>query len=82
MKSIVVTYPGYQSLPKGVKRMLVVSEDYFFCQPGTATGSPEAAWTLHSRRAPVGANGAEPLLLRGWRQDHCAGLLRRYAVVS
>ena len=30
MKSIVVTYPDYQSLPKGIKRMLVISESFFF----------------------------------------------------
>lgn len=32
MKSIVVTYPDFQSLPKGIKRMLVASEDHFFSE--------------------------------------------------
>jgi hypothetical protein len=30
MKSIVTTYPDYQSLPKGIKMMLVASESLFF----------------------------------------------------
>lgn len=30
MKSIVVTYPYFQSLPKGVKMMLIASESFFF----------------------------------------------------
>jgi len=30
MKSIVVTYPDYQSLPKAIKRMLVASESHFY----------------------------------------------------
>jgi hypothetical protein len=30
MKSILLTYPGFQSLPKGVKKMLVTSETHFF----------------------------------------------------
>lgn len=36
MKSIVTTYPDFQSLPKGVKMMLVASESLFFdgSQPG------------------------------------------------
>lgn len=30
MKSILITYPGFQALPKGIKRMLVESENMFF----------------------------------------------------
>lgn len=30
MKSIVCTYPDFRELPKGLKRMLVVSETLFF----------------------------------------------------
>ncbi len=30
MKSILVTYPNFQSLPKGLKSMLVISESDFF----------------------------------------------------
>ena len=32
MKSIMVTYPGFQSLPKGLKQMLLASESFFFDQ--------------------------------------------------
>jgi len=30
MKSIILTYPGFQALPKGIKQMLAVSETVFF----------------------------------------------------
>jgi len=30
MKSILITYPNFQSLPKGIKSMLVISESDFF----------------------------------------------------
>jgi hypothetical protein len=30
LKSIVCTYPDFRTLPKGVKQMLVVSENLFF----------------------------------------------------
>lgn len=30
MKSILVTYPDFRSLPKGIKRLLVTSESLFF----------------------------------------------------
>ncbi len=30
LSSITATYPGFQSLPKGVKQMLLVSESVFF----------------------------------------------------
>ena len=32
MKSIMVTYPDFQSLPKGLKQMLLASETFFFDQ--------------------------------------------------
>ena len=30
MKSIMITYPDFQSLPRGIKIMLLTSEDFFF----------------------------------------------------
>lgn len=30
MKSVMMTYPGFRELPKGVKKMLLVSETFFF----------------------------------------------------
>jgi hypothetical protein len=43
VKSIVLTYPDYQTLPRGVKRMLVASETSFFCEaaPVRSNGQPE-----------------------------------------
>ncbi len=32
MKSIMVTYPGFGLLPKGVKQLLLASENFFFEQ--------------------------------------------------
>jgi hypothetical protein len=50
MKSIVVTYPNYQSLPKGIKRMLVTSESVFFRDAKTAQNGREE---LVRGRAPL-----------------------------
>jgi hypothetical protein len=33
MDTTILNDPGFQTLPKGVKRMLVASEAYFFDQP-------------------------------------------------
>jgi hypothetical protein len=30
MRTIILTYPGFQSLPRGIKQMLVASETFFF----------------------------------------------------
>ena len=30
MRTIILTYPGYQSLPRGIKQMLVASENFYF----------------------------------------------------
>lgn len=32
LKSIVCTYPGFRTLPKGLKQMLVASENIFFSE--------------------------------------------------
>lgn len=33
-KLIMSTYPGFHGLPKGIKRMLLASESFFFgCEP-------------------------------------------------
>jgi hypothetical protein len=50
MKSIVVTYPDFQSLPKGIKRMLVTSESVFFGDARTALNGREE---LVRGRAPA-----------------------------
>ena len=33
MKSIMMTYPGFQALPKGIKQLLLASESFFFDEP-------------------------------------------------
>jgi hypothetical protein len=38
---IMTTYPGFHDLPKGIKRMLLVSESFFFDELRTRT-SPAA----------------------------------------
>jgi len=32
MKSILTTYPDFHALPKGIKRMLLASESFFFAE--------------------------------------------------
>jgi hypothetical protein len=41
VKSILVTYPDFRSLPKGIKRMLVTSESMFFRDAKTALNGRE-----------------------------------------
>ena len=41
MQSIMTTYPDFQSLPREVKKLLLVSENYFF-QEDNAHHSPPA----------------------------------------
>jgi hypothetical protein len=38
MKSIITEYPDFQTLPKGIKKMLVITEEHFF-----ADARPETA---------------------------------------
>ena len=47
IKTIVVTYPDFQSLPKGIKRMLVTSESVFFGDARTALNGRQEL--LHGR---------------------------------
>jgi hypothetical protein len=35
MNATILNYPGFQTLPKGAKQMLVASETYFFDQPAS-----------------------------------------------
>lgn len=36
MRTIVLTYPGYQSLPRGIKQLLVASENFYFDESQSA----------------------------------------------
>ena len=42
MRTIVLTYPGYQSLPKGIKQLLVATENFYFDESGSAAGNRKA----------------------------------------
>jgi hypothetical protein len=57
MKSIMVTYPGFQCLPKGLKQMLVESESFFFEEETTfirRDGKPPSALLKSIHRLAVG----------------------------
>jgi hypothetical protein len=67
MKSIITTYPGFHDLPKGVRKLLLNSETFFFDEPhpeanpmnlnNSAISSNE--WGAHAIpvRFSLGANG-------------------------
>jgi hypothetical protein len=50
MNTSIMNYPGFQTLPKGVRQMLLVSEAHFFDQPV-------------SHRQPQTAPAQEPIAL-------------------
>jgi hypothetical protein len=52
MRTIILTYPEFQSLPRGIKRMLVTSEDLFF-------GNAEAIVVNNKSAAPIDAKIAQ-----------------------
>jgi hypothetical protein len=54
MKLIMMTYPGFQDLPKGVKKMLLASESHFFDEARThpthlARNSPISVMEIERR---------------------------------
>jgi hypothetical protein len=69
MKSIITTYPDFHALPKGIKRMLLASESFFFAEAHSqfnpnqpATGSrlkpPLGAQTSHRVDTPFSVFGS------------------------
>ena len=47
MRTITLAYPGFQALPRGVKKMLVVSESFFFGENDrTKTAHPQPVQVL------------------------------------
>jgi len=46
MKLIMNTYSGFQDLPKGIKKMLLVSESFFFDEMRQPSEQPMAAKSL------------------------------------
>jgi hypothetical protein len=71
MKSIITTYPDFQSLPKGVRRMLVASESFFFHEANSRMQKPRISEaTTGSTPGPNrGTNAGGPLSAFGyaWR---------------
>jgi hypothetical protein len=51
MNTTILNYPGFQTLPKGVRQMLLVSEAYFFNEPA----SQHQEQKVTARRANRGA---------------------------
>ncbi len=49
MRTIILTYPGYQSLPRGIKQMLVATEEFYFDESRSAA----------TNRRPKGAKIAQ-----------------------
>jgi hypothetical protein len=47
LNSITATYPGFQSLPRGVKQMLLVSESVFFDEARTALKASQTGQQGH-----------------------------------
>ncbi len=45
MKTIIATYPDFQHLPAGIKRMLVASEDFFFREAQSPAAKARTART-------------------------------------
>jgi hypothetical protein len=43
MNTTIMNYPGFQTLPKGVKKMLLVSEAYFFDEPASHRKEQQAS---------------------------------------
>ena len=68
MKSIMTTYPDFQALPRGIKRMLLASETFFFGEPQAKLkqAHPAAGVTLSSHWG-FDFHGRLPALGTGWR---------------
>jgi hypothetical protein len=65
MKPIMMVYPGFQMLPKGLKRLLVESESFFFEEETTFFRRDRQSGTF----APVNTNyfTAGQKLSRSWK---------------
>ena len=70
MKSFILTYPGFQTLPRGIKQMLVASENNFFgdAKPALAKSAPGKLAPLpasHPRAAGSGSAWARDVNAAG-----------------
>jgi len=66
MKTIISTYPDFQSLPKGLKQLLVVSESFFFEKSERAAVDARASRWLDAKIAqfPKMADVTPPMCLK------------------
>jgi hypothetical protein len=53
MGTIILTYPGYQSLPRGIKQMLVASENFYFDEIGATEPHVNSDQPEGAKLAPV-----------------------------
>ena len=68
MKSILVTYPNFQALPKGLKQMLLASESFFFDESKAAPRqSGEAAKNAPNMSLRENRLGMSSFLHPSWR---------------
>ncbi len=69
MKSIITTYPDFQALPRGVKKMLLASESHFFDDAETRRvkrrGGAVSTAAMVNRKRDAGEQ--IPTLDAGWR---------------
>jgi len=56
MNTTILSYPGFQTLPRGIKQMLVASEAHFFDQPASHHTGNARPWE-------DGLLGKEPVLV-------------------
>jgi hypothetical protein len=57
MRTIILTYPGFQSLPRGIKQMLVTSEEIFFGNARAITSNKKNAGQNDAKFAQPNAVG-------------------------
>jgi len=73
MRTIVLTYPGFASLPRGIKQMLVASEQFYFDEARPASragGTRTRAENFWSSGALANLAGLKPLPSPGVAAGH------------
>lgn len=73
MKTIMVSYPQFRSLPKGVRRMLLTSEQHFFDE---AKSDPSSWVSKLSKVKRSQAAPTQPYLPRWW--NHLGGANQKF----
>jgi hypothetical protein len=63
MRTIMLTYPGFQALPQGIKKMLLASETFFFSEAQPHAQRPE----LRPAPAPSWQAPYTPVLWNRWQ---------------